>query len=212
MVVLIALVVMIHVGCSNTLISPEVANDPNMLYRDDFSSESTGLWLIEGDELGSTAIDGERLTIEVRSPNTIQYATLQEPEFSDFELEIDATLIDGAPNSTFGILFRIQDTGGFYRFELMNDGHYVIERYSGDDVWTRFVDDWTYSEAILSGQNTNRLKIVASGPNMSFYVNEELMQEVTDTAYLNGYIGLDAGTFGIDLTVASFDNLILSNP
>jgi hypothetical protein len=205
---------MFHVGCSNAPISSdsEVANDPNVLYRDDFSPESTGLWLIEGDELGSTAIDDERLTIEVQTPNTIQFTKLQEPEFSDFELEIDATLIDGAPNSTFGILFRIQDTGEFYRFELMNNGHYMIESYGGNDVWTRFIDDWTYSEAIQLGQNPNRLKIVANGPNMSFYVNEELLQEVIDTAYVNGYIGLDAGTFGAELTVASFDNLILSNP
>jgi hypothetical protein len=212
LVVLTALVIVFHVACSNISISTEAIDDPNVIYHDDFTPESTGLWRFEGDELGTTAIDGEQLTIDVRSPNTIQFTTLQEAEFSDFELKIEATLLDGAPNSTLGILFRIQDSGEFYRFELMNDGHYIVERYDGDDVWTRLINDWTFSEAILSGQNTNHLKIVANGPIMSFYVNEELLQEVTDTAFSNGYVGLDAGTFGSGLTVASFDNLVLSNP
>ena len=210
--ILIGLVSILAVGCSSASISPEIADDPDVLYHDDFSPENTGSWHIEGDELGSTAINNGQLTIEVRSPNTIQYATLQEPAFSDFDLEIDATLVDGAPNSTFGVLFRMQESGEFYRFELMNDGHYMIERYGGEDDWIRLADDWTFSESILSGENSNRLKIIAKGPNMSFFVNNELLREVTDTALTNGTIGLDAGTFGTNLTVAAFDNLVLSNP
>ena len=210
--IFLGLVSTIVLGCSNASFPSEIEEDPNLLYHDDFSSDRTGPWHIEGDELGSTAIDGEQLTIEVRSPNTIQYATLQEPVFSDFQLEIDATLVEGAPNSTFGILFRMQESGEFYRFELMNDGHYMIEKYDGEDDWTRLVDDWTFSDSISSGNIPNRLKIVAEGSNLSFYVNGELLREVTDTALTNGYIGLDAGTFGTNLTVASFDNLVLSNP
>ncbi len=212
LVALIGLVAILFVGCSNSPISSETVNDPNVLYYDDFSPSNVGRWRIEGDYLGSTAIEGEQLTIEVKSPNTIQYATLEDPAFSDFELEVDATLVDGASNSTFGVLFRIQDSGEFYRFELMNDGHYMIERFGGEDNWIRLVDDWTFSESIVSGGVANRMKVIADGPSLSFYVNGDLLKEVTDTSLVNGYIGLDAGTYGSSLTVASFDNLVLSNP
>lgn len=211
-IVLGGLAAIFFASCSNATLSSEAINDPNVLYYDDFSPSNIGQWRIEGDDLGSTGINDERITIAVKSPNTIQYTTLEEPTFSDFQLEVDAELIDGAPNSTFGILFRIQESGEFYRFELMNDGHYMIERFGGGDNWIRFVDDWTISDSILSGGVVNRLKVIADGPNMSFYVNDVILTEVTDTSYSDGYIGLDAGTYGSNLTVASFDNLVLSNP
>lgn len=210
--ILTAFVLLFLAACSDATFSTDPVNDPNVIYYDDFSPETAGLWLLEQDDLGAATLNGEQLMISVLSPNTVQYTTLQEQEFSDFELEIDATLVEGAPNSTYGALFRMQDSGEFYRYELMSDGHYIVERHDGDNVWTRLIDDWTYSEAVSTGQNTNRLKIVAKGPNISFFANGEFLQEIIDTSLSSGYIGLDAGTFGTDLTLVSFDNLVLSNP
>lgn len=209
---LTTIVMLFLVACSDATFTTDPADDPSVIYHDDFSPETAGLWLVEQDDLGSTNLNGEQLVISVLSPNTVQYTTLQEPEFSDFKLEIDATLVEGASNSTYGVLFRIQDTGEFYRFELMSDGHYIVERHDGNNVWSRLVDDWTYSDVVLAGPNTNRLRIEAKGPNMLFFANGEFLQEVIDTSLSSGNIGLDAGTFGTDLTLVSFDNLVLSKP
>ena len=48
-------------------------------------------------------------------PNTIQYTTLTDRAFSDFVLEVDAWQRGGAPESSYGVLFRIQEDGRFYR-------------------------------------------------------------------------------------------------
>jgi len=194
-------------------VEPEAAKESELLFQDDFSVGNVGRWLNEGDELGSTEVNTEQLVIDVAAPNTLQFSTLKEPVFADFDLEVSGVLVDGAEDSTYGILLRMQGPTEFYRFEIMGDGHYMIERRNNDGSWTRFVDDWQISEAIQVGVNANnRLRVVADGPFMSFYVNGELLQEIEDTAYVSGNIGLDAGTYGHPKTRVVFDDLRVSPP
>lgn len=192
---------------------PEAAEQANYLYEDDFSADQAGRWITEGDELGSTTLDGERLIIDINVANTLQYSTLDEPDFSDIDLRVNATLLDGGEDSTYGILFRMQGPDAFYRFEVMGDGHYMVERLNSDGSWKRFVDDWERSDAILADLNsTNELRVVAVGPVIAFYVNDELLTEVTDSAYVAGQIALDAGTFGMPKATVAFDNLTIAEP
>lgn len=191
----------------------ESANDSDLIYQDDFSAENVGRWQIEGDELGSTEINNGQLVIDVAAPNTLQFSTLNEPVFADFDLEVDGILLDGSDDSTYGILLRMQSPTEFYRFEIMGDGHYMVERLDNDGTWTRFVDDWQVSETIQVGVNaTNHLRVVADGPFMAFYANGELLQEIEDNAYISGNIGLDAGTYGHPKTRVAFDDLRVSPP
>lgn len=191
----------------------ESAQDSDLLYQDDFSVGNVGRWLIEGDELGSIEVNNEQLVVDISAPNTLQFSTLREQVFTDFDLEVSGVLVDGGEDSTYGILLRMQSPTEFYRFEIMVDGHYMIERLNNDGTWTRFVDDWQNTEAIQVGVNANnRLRVVADGPLMSFYVNGELLQEIEDAAYISGNIGLDAGTYGHPKTRVAFDDLRVSPP
>ncbi len=200
------------VSCGNRA-GPEEAEQADFIYEDDFSADKAGRWITEGDELGSTTLDGERLVIDINAANTLQYSTLSEPDFSDIDLRVNATLLEGSEDSTYGILFRMQGPDAFYRFEVMGDGHYMVERLNSDGSWKRFVDDWERSDAILPGLNsTNELRIVAVGPVISFYVNNELLTEVTDSAFPAGAIALDAGTFGTPKATIAFDNLRIAEP
>lgn len=191
----------------------ESRKNSDLLYQDDFSPENVGRWQIEGDELGSIEVNNGQLVIDVAAPNTLQYSTLNEPQFADFDLEISGMLLDGSDESTYGILLRMQGPTEFYRFEIMGDGHYMVERLNDDGSWTRFVDDWQISEAIQVGLNANnRIRVVADGPAMAFYVNGELLQEIEDTTYISGNIALDAGTYGHPKTRVAFDDLLVSSP
>jgi hypothetical protein len=191
----------------------ESVRNPDLLYQDDFSAGNAGRWQTEGDELGSAEVNNEQLVIDVAAPNTLQYSTLEEPQFADFDLEISGVLLDGSDDSTYGVLLRMQSPTEFYRFEIMGDGHYIVERLNNDGTWTRFVDDWQSSEAIQVGLNANnRLRVIADGPAMAFYVNGELLQEIEDSTYLAGNIALDAGTYGHPKTRVAFDDLMISPP
>ena len=72
----------------------------------------------------------------------------------------------------------------------------MIERHEADGTWTRLLREWTPTAAINQGLNVaNRLKIIANGAELGFYVNDILLTQVSDTALTEGRIGLDAGSF-----------------
>ena len=188
-------------------------DDPELIYGDDFSSESAGPWLVEADEFGATALQDGRLLIEVGQAATMQFTTLEEPTFDDFDLTVDAELIAGDREATYGLLFRMAGPETFYRFELTGDGRYIVESHESDGSWRRLVDDWQKSDAIMTGPGAiNRLRVVASGPAMAFYVNDELLEELQDGRYPAGQLALDAGAFGNKPTSVAFDNLVVRAP
>ena len=182
----------------------------SLLFQDQFIAGQTGAWILEGDAVGRTSILDERLLIEINEPRTMQFATLEDPLFSDFDLSVDARILEGDIRSSFGILFRVQDPNQFYRFEITGDGLSLVERRNADGSWTRLVDDWTATPAINPGVGvTNQLRIIAVGPTLSFYVNGILLHRLQDGQYKAGAIALDAGTFGQGGLRVVFDNVLV---
>lgn len=197
-------------ACSNNRVA---LTGPDVIFFDEFKAGETGKWQVEGDAAGRSAVTNERFQIEVEEPNLLQYATLTEPLFADFVLEVDVTQLSGDLESSYGVLFRMQGADQFYRFDITSNGLYVMERRNPDGTWTRFLDDWTESEAIKQGlATTNRLKVQAQGSILSFYVNDQLLQQVNDASYASGNIALDAGTFGHPGLHVAFDNLVVRKP
>jgi hypothetical protein len=192
--------------------APVAQTDPADGYRDSFVPGQTGNWLFEQDESASTGIANEQLTITITSPNTIQYVTLGDYTFTDFALEVDAWQRSGPVESSYGVLFRMVDGNQFYRFDITGNGLYMVERRDPDGRWTRLVPDWTSTAAINQGLNVaNRLKIIAAGDSLAFYVNEILLVQVIDAAYDSGAIALDAGSFGGGDLQVTFDNLVITS-
>ena len=180
-------------------------------FAEAFVAGQTGKWLIEQDTLGSTAIVNEQLLITVAAPNTVQYSTLQEKVYGDFALEVDVTQVAGPPESSYGVLFRVEDEQQFYRFDITGNGLFIVERHNGDGTWTRLVQEWTPASALNQGLNvTNRLRVLASGQSLTFYANDVLLTQVNDATYADGLMCLDAGTCGGSNLQVAFDNLTIT--
>lgn len=190
--------------------SSEVNSDGS--FQDAFVPGQTGNWVLEQDELGSTAIVNEQLVVTVAAPNTLQYAALGDRVFGDFALEVDAWQRSGPVESSYGVLFRMEDGSQFYRFDVTGNGLFMIERHNSDGTWVRLVPEWTPTAALMQGLNTaNRLKIIAAGSNLTFYANDVLLAQITDSTFSTGSIALDAGTFGGGNLQVSFDNLTITS-
>jgi hypothetical protein len=184
-----------------------------VLYADEFAPETMGKWELEGDERGQATVQDEQLVIEIHEPNTVQYVTLAEQSFTNFALEVDATLLAGSTDSTYGVLFRMSGPEQFYRFDITGNGLFVVERYDQGGSWTRLSDDWQEAEGLQGGVGaTNRLGVMAVGGTFSFYANGHLLLQVADGRYSGGNIALDAGTFGQTGLRVGFDNLVISRP
>ena len=205
------LLLLIVTACSDMQLRIPGIEQP--LYRDEFVPGQTGNWSLESDEAGSTTIVPEQLIIEINSPELVQYAKLKEPRFSDFVLEVDGRILSGSPQSSYGVLFRMQNPGQFYRFEITGDGTFTLERHDSNGTRTLFFGDWRDSPAISQGLNTNNhLRIDANGAEIILSVNEVELAKVSDETYLEGNIALDAGTFTYSPLQVAFDNLIIFPP
>jgi hypothetical protein len=185
----------------------------DVIFSEDFTLGEANGWQTESDDFGYTAVVNEQLVIELNSANVLQYATLEQPIFDDFDLQVDVTQLAGPAEGSYGLLFRMASPGQFYRFDLTGNGLYIVERRNGDGTWTRLVNDWIPSAAIQQGLNvTNRLRVSAVGPNLTFYINDQLVQQINDQTHLSGQLALDAGTFGQPGLQVAFDNLIVRQP
>ena len=118
--------------------------------------------------------------------------------YNNFQLTINARLSKGDQNNGYGVYIRGAANGGndlatYYRFELYGDGSYAIFKgttdAAGKTVDTKLVD-FLLNSAIAKKGNTNRIRIIARGPKLSFIVNDHLLQTVTDTSYTSGSIAL----------------------
>lgn len=210
LIVMMAGLAAIVSGC--TLISGR-SIEGQIIFEDRFRSGETGRWVTESDELGQSLVINEVMVIELDQPETIQYVALEEPGFGDFVLEVDVTQTEGSPNSSFGLLVRMQGSDAFYRFSITGNGLYIVEKRTPSGGWERLSEDWPSSPHLNQGLNqTNRLRIEAVGPQLTFSANNEPLTQVVDNTFIGGNIALAAGTFNQGGLRVAFDNVVVTHP
>lgn len=75
-----------------------------------------------------------------------------------------------------------------YQFAYTNDGQYSVWRTTSGGT-TKAVQDWTADPAIKPGR-WNKLKVVAVGSDLSFYINNQLVWSGTDSKLTIGKVGI----------------------
>jgi hypothetical protein len=130
--------------------------------------------------------------------------------FADGVYEVEAVPLEGALDNGYGMLIRVDDEDGrFYMFKVSSDGFVFIGLCDNScaDVQALMNQDWFASPAVNQGLGeTNRLRVVASGPEMLFYVNDTEVAQVEDSTLGQGDIGLLAETFTPEGLTVAFDN------
>lgn len=194
-------------GGSATLPPPMVVQDGvakgELLYEDDFSDPGSG-WDIREAADASTVYDNGQYQIIV---NEIDWVAWGNPgmSFTDFVLEVDATQVAGTDDNGFGVLLRYQDVENFYRFEISGDGFYSFDLMRGNE-WIVLID-WVATPLIRQGNSTNRITVVCEGDLFTFYVNGQYLDEYRDDTFLEGDIGLLAGSITEAPVHIAFDNV-----
>ncbi len=206
----LALLCLLLAGCT---LLPGNGVRGSILFEEYFRRGQTGFWLTEADGIGQSVIAEEVLLLEIYQPRTVQFSTLQEPVFDDFAVTVEVTQLAGSPNSSYGLLFRLQNDSAFYRFEITGNGLFVVEKRLASGEWQRMTEDWLESGAIVQGLNqTNRLAVTAEGTRLAFAINDEVVHETQDGTYAAGKIAVSAGTFNQGGLRVAFDNLVVRSP
>ncbi|VVB65276.1 Uncharacterised protein [uncultured archaeon] len=125
--------------------------------------------------------------------------------FSDFAVEVEATKEAGPDDNVFGVIVRLMNRTNYYSFLLSSDRYYQIAKLENNS-WT-YVQDWSKSSAIKTGDAMNLVKVVCNGDKFSFYANNALLTDYNDSSFAYGSLGLYTGAQSEGNVTVAFDNL-----
>ncbi len=101
--------------------------------------------------------------------------------------------VSSGPNGTNGYNFGITPTG-VWVFDKLTNGQFV------------HIQDYTATLAIHQGlQASNVLKVVTQGSSFTFYINNVMVGQATDTTYTTGKCGVYGGEGGSEEVFTNFE-------
>jgi hypothetical protein len=185
---------------------PRPARGPELLV-DDFTD--SGHWQVVQSAAGSVAYGRSELTLAVRQSKASVSSLRDGPELGDFYLEITtkASLCRG--DDTYGLLLRAASANDYYRFLINCNGELRVERIL--DGRSLPLQDWTQSGIVPAGSPVVlRIGVVASGRQMSFFINDLHQLDIDDRTHSSGRVGVYARSSGDSALSVSFSDLVVT--
>jgi hypothetical protein len=184
---------------------------PNVVLFED--SEFTDSCNVDSTTDVERFVENGQFNMRVLTPLYVAWSECSQVEYVDFIMEVDAAQVGGPDNNAYGVIFRYGlESEEFYSFLISGDGYYAFTLDGANHEDPEFLAEWAESSAINQGAQTNRIKIVAVGSGMKYFVNDQLLGEVQDARLVTGTLGFFTGTIDEGNVHVSFDNLKVSQP
>ena len=139
----------------------------------------------------------------------VMYAPSNAYSTGDATVRVTARSVDGTPALTgYGLIVHGEKskTGALEDYALLiytgSEPQYEIIKHKAGEQTT--VVPWTKSSVIRSGTNPNQLEVRAKGAELSFYVNGQYVDRITDTENFKRGV---AGLYTSDIAEVAFDDL-----
>ncbi len=173
---------------------------------DDFSDHK---WGATKSQFGDTWYeDGEYHMRSREKMYVVMYAPVNEYTTENATVRVRARSVDGNETLGYGLIIHGKRKGG----SQLED--YALLIYTGDEPRYQIVMHkdgnqtplvgWTSSEIIRSGTNPNQLEARIDGDQISFYINGQYVNRITDKENLkNGLVGF----YTSDAAEVAFDDL-----
>lgn len=205
---IIILIALVSQACSLTNRQPAPGD---VLFSDDFSNTKKK-WDRISEGSRTTDYLNDAYQIIVNEASTDAWANPGSESYTDVRIEVDATKNGGPDDNDFGVICRYTDVDKFYYAVISSDGYYGIMKMSlngGNPIGS---DSLLESDQITMGTGTNHIRFDCIGSQLSLYVNDKLIAQQTDADYVEGNVGLIAGTFDTPGTDILFDNFYVYKP
>ncbi len=184
----------------------------DVLFADDFSTD-TGAWWLVSDERGEITIQNGELVIRDYFDD-IAFSTGPVDLFEDVVVEVDSRLISGTENNWHFVVLRYSEDGKtshYYRVGYSADGYYTGAEFHGGER-----TDWvepTQTSAIIQGAATNHLRVELVGTHVIFSINGQVVLDTFAVQPLPaGEIWLSADALEASETVVAWDNFVVTAP
>jgi len=197
-----------------TLSSFNVSSLPqgDILFRDDFKTSTwdTGSYDTPYATYDQSMLDGTyRWHIKAKK-GVAQKVCMKAVTLPDvFTFSVSVKVISGPKDIAFGLVFRCQDDSNLYYYNVSDNGAWGFFKLLNSN-WNKIVGEDT--SPVIQGDN-NQLQVVGDGTNYAFLLNGHLIQQVTESQFKMGGIGLgvELANPGDEATV-EFHNLSITYP
>jgi hypothetical protein len=197
---------------TNTNSNSNVANinsDANLppLVTDDFSEAK---WTTGNYDYGDIWYDNDEYHMRSKEKTyLVMFGPADEYSTGDANVKVTVRSVDGSASSTgYGLIVHGERSkaGELEDYALLiytgTDPQYEVVKHKGGQQTT--VLPWAKSSVIRSGTSTNQLEVRARGAELSFYINGQYVDKITDTEnFRRGLVGL----YTSDTTEVAFDDL-----
>ncbi|MCE5257709.1 MAG: hypothetical protein LLG44_01435 [Chloroflexi bacterium] len=174
-----------------------------LVYSDDFSDSATGWDEWEGDSSLASYRDG-KYVIELTNSASMAWGNAYQ-SFDDFIITVEASKTSGSDDNAMGLVLRYQDSDNFYVFAVSSDGMYTFGYYL-DNEWYPVID-WTTSDLINQGESENVLGAAAVGDHFILAINDTIVEDIYDSTFADGDIGLMGGANSEGGIEFAYDNV-----
>lgn len=182
------------------------ANLPTLL-SDDFSDKK---WGTGNYAFGDVWYADDQYHMRSKSKTyLVMYAPSSEYKTGNATVRVTARSVDGTPAASgFGLIVHGEKSksGQLEDYALLiytgDEPKYEIIKHKGG--LQKEIVPWVTSKVIRTGTNPNQLEVRAKGSELSFYINGQYVDRITDSENFRGGI---AGLYTSDTAEIAFDDL-----
>jgi hypothetical protein len=195
-------------GCAPAAFQPK---NNNILLIDDFSSNRNN-WTVWENEAGSAVSYFQQGLVFIVNIPQYDYLSVPKGIFGNIRIEATVNKLAGSNDNDFGIICRYQNEKNYYGFIISSEGYYGIIKVK-DGIYELLNNkSLEFNPMIHTGNEFNHLRLDCIDNTISSYVNDTKLAEVTDPDFLNGQVGLIAGSFSKPGIAILFDNFLVLKP
>lgn len=173
-----------------------------LLLEDDFSSSSD--WTTQKTNSGTVALGANQLSIVVKQPGVSLASLRRSGDYGDFYLEVTINPSLCKTDDRFGVLFRAQSEGDFYRLVADCAGELRLERVLGGSATV--VQNWT-ATILVRPPLSFKLGVWVYKKEVRVFVNDTFQFSTSDPMLTAGRVGFYARAANKDSLSVSFADL-----
>lgn len=191
-------------ACGRAPETPPPAAEFETIMLENFDNENN-LWQeIDVDKKGEAGYAGGKYRMQATETNTFLFSYPVTPatnSLRDISLQVEAEFDEGATNNLYGVICRYLNQENFYFLMISSDGYFGIGKVIDGKYQLINRSDYPPSDAIITGEKTNRIRADCVGSTLTLYVNGQWVDSQEDTDLKTGKVGLITGTLGGQTTI-----------
>ena len=192
--------------------SPTAEVEAEVLYSDDFESDSSG-WTVDADETRALSYKDGAYVFEIFDINWRIWTNAGIDSVGDVRITVTVRNVGAANDASFGVLCNYQDNDGYNYLGFGPDGYYAIASWNGEEstYLTSDEDLWLFSEDITQFADEYLLEAECGADGtLRLIVDGVEIASAADDTYPAGDVGLFAMTFEEIPAEVHFDNLVVT--